>query len=270
MFIGEDLRGGFWRRAYHPDNPAGLGYALGMAVVLIVLNQVLQAAISAIVLLALFDGSGLRDAVKATLVAVFPAGLLTAIAAWLLAGRRGGDAAALLALRWPKLGVGGWTVLVVGFLLTMYMAIIVLVLALGIDLADYTPGPEGESPESGSAGLVKEAMFDIAGTPWLFLVVFPSVAFGAPIWEELVFRGQLFAALSRTRLGLSGTTVVTSALWAVMHLTEPWLAIGIIFLLGLAFGWMMYRFGSIWVPMICHGVWNAIFALAVFGQTGGS
>ncbi|RPH65635.1 MAG: CPBP family intramembrane metalloprotease [Hyphomicrobiales bacterium] len=84
--------------------------------------------------------------------------------------------------------------------------------------------------------------------------------------EELVFRGQLFAALSKTRIGVAGTTVFTAALWSLMHLTEPWLAIGIIFMLGLAFGWMMYRFGSIWVPMICHGVWNSVYALAVFGQ----
>ena len=39
-------------------------------------------------------------------------------------------------------------------------------------------------------------------------------------------------------------------------------------MLGLAFGWMMYRFGSLWVPMICHGVWNTVYALAVFGQVG--
>ena len=87
-----------------------------------------------------------------------------------------------------------------------------LVLVLGIDLAQYTPGPNGQSPTAGSAGLVKEAMFDIANEPWLFLLVFPSIAIGAPLAEELIFRGQLFSALSQTRLGVSGATVVTAAL----------------------------------------------------------
>ena len=96
-------------------------------------------------------------------------------------------------------------------MVAMYAVIMVLVLALGIDLAQYTPGPNGQSPQSGSAGLVKEAMFDIANEPLLFLLVFPSIAIGAPLAEEVIFRGQLFSALSRTRLGVSGTTVVTAA-----------------------------------------------------------
>jgi uncharacterized protein len=155
-------------------------------------------------------------------------------------------------------------------MLAMYAVIMVLVLALGIDLAQYTPGPDGQSPESGSAGLVKEAMFDIANEPLLFLLVFPSIAIGAPLAEELIFRGQLFSALSQTRLGVSGTTFVTSAAWALLHASEPWLSVGLIFIMGLAFGWMMYRFGSLWVPIVCHGAWNGTYALIVFGSQGGS
>ena len=268
MLIGEDLRGGLRRRLYAPSNPAGLAYAIGVAVLLVVINQVLQIALSSVVLNAMFEEASTRNAVKAALLVIFPTALLTALAALLLARGRGGTVGEVLSLRWPRFGLLGWPYFVLVFLIVMYFAVAMVVLLLGIDMADYTPGPQGQSPESGSAGLVKEAMFDIANTPWLFALVIPSVALGAPIWEELVFRGQLFAALSKTRIGVAGTTVVTAALWSLMHLTEPWLAIGIIFMLGLAFGWMMYRFGSIWVPMICHGVWNTVYALAVFGQVG--
>ena len=268
MLIGEDLRGGLRRRLYAPSNPAGLAYAIGVAILLVVINQVLQIALSSVVLNAMFEEASTRNAVKAALLVIFPTALLTALAALLLARGRGGTVGEVLSLRWPRFGLLGWPYFVLVFLIVMYFAVAMVVLLLGIDMADYTPGPQGQSPESGSAGLVKEAMFDIANTPWLFALVIPSVALGAPIWEELVFRGQLFAALSKTRIGVAGTTVVTAALWSLMHLTEPWLAIGIIFMLGLAFGWMMYRFGSIWVPMICHGVWNAVYALAVFGQVG--
>jgi membrane protease YdiL (CAAX protease family) len=40
-------------------------------------------------------------------------------------------------------------------------------------------------------------------------------------------------------------------------------------MMGLAFGWMMYRFGSLWVPIILHGIWNGFYALLIFTQIGG-
>ncbi|MCB1376774.1 MAG: CPBP family intramembrane metalloprotease [Alphaproteobacteria bacterium] len=265
-----DLRGGWFRRLYWPSNPAGLGVAIGIALGLILLNQVLQFVFATAAVNLLFDGGAdsLRNFVKASLVVIFPVSLVTAVAALALAGVRGGKARDVLCLRRPQLGPLGWLMVTFGFIAIMYAAMMVIVLVLGIDLAQYTPGPEGQSPETGSAGLVKEAVFDIANEPWLFALVFPSLALGAPIAEELIFRGQLFAALSNTRLGVSGTTVATSGLWALMHLSEPWLSVGLIFIMGLVFGWMLYRFGSIWVPMVCHGAWNSIYALAIFGQAG--
>jgi membrane protease YdiL (CAAX protease family) len=116
---------------------------------------------------------------------------------------------------------------------------------------------------------VKEAVFDLANEPLLFLAVLPSIAIGAPLAEELIFRGQLFSALAGTRLGVAGATVLTSALWALLHVTEPWLSIGLIFVMGLVLGFLMYRFGSLWVAMVCHGAWNGIYALMIFGGAGG-
>jgi membrane protease YdiL (CAAX protease family) len=268
--LGEDFAGGWFRKLYAPSNPAGLGMAIAIAVLLLVLNQVLQLGLAGAVAAMVFDAGrdNLREFVKASLVVIFPVALLTAILAYGLARLRGGNPAEVLSLRWPKLGGFGWIVLIAGFMVAMYAAMLAIVVVLGIDLTQYTPGPDGQSPETGSTGLVKEAMFDIANEPWLFMLVFPSVALGAPIAEELIFRGQLFSALSRTRLGVSGTAVITSAAWAVLHLSEPWLSVGLIFIMGLVFGWMMYRFGSLWVPMACHAAWNSIYALAIFGTVG--
>lgn len=268
--LGEDFSGGWFRRLHAPANPAGLWWALGFAAGLLALHFFLQFVLSLLAILGLFGGAFevQRAVVKASLVAVFPASLLVAVAAWALARRGGGDPARVLNLRRPQLSVFGWVVLICGFMLVMYAAIIAIVVVLGIDLTQYTPGPDGQSPESGSAGLVKEAMYDIANEPWLFALVFPSIALGAPIAEELIFRGQLFSALSNTRLGVSGTTLVTSALWAALHLTEPLLAVGIIFVMGLIFGYLMYRFGSLWVTMACHAAWNAVYGLIIFAAAG--
>jgi membrane protease YdiL (CAAX protease family) len=114
--------------------------------------------------------------------------------------------------------------------------------------------------------MVKEAMFDLANEPLLFWLAFPAVALGAPLAEEFVFRGQLFAALAQSRAGYSGATLITSALWSLLHITEPWLAVGIIFMMGLALGTLLIRFGSLWVTMACHGIWNGLYSLAIFGS----
>jgi membrane protease YdiL (CAAX protease family) len=90
------------------------------------------------------------------------------------------------------------------------------------------------------------------------------VALGAPIAEELIFRGQLFTALRQSRLGFSGATVVTALAWSLLHVTEPWLTVGLIFGMGLVFGWMMYRFGSLWVTLACHALWNTSYSLLIF------
>ena len=153
-----------------------------------------------------------------------------------------------------------------GFLLAMYAAIAVVVAVFGIDLSQYTPGPDGQSPETGSVGLVKETMFDIANEPKLFAMVLLSVGIGAPLAEEVVFRGQFFAALSRTRIGAMGATLVTSTVWALLHATEPWLSVGLIFMMGLVFGFLLVRFGSLWVTIACHAAWNAIYSIVIFGS----
>ena len=124
-------------------------------------------------------------------------------------------------------------------------------------------------PDDADTRLVKEAMFDIANEPWLFLLVFPSVAIGAPLAEEVIFRGQLFSALSSSRIGPFGATLLTSLIWSVLHVTEPWLSIGLIFVMGLIFGWLMVRFGSLWLTIACHGLWNGFYSLLIFFNLGG-
>lgn len=270
MKLGPDLAGGLFRRLYAPSNPAGLWYALGVAVVLIVMHQLLQLGLAfAFARIAGANPGVTRDFVKAGLVAIFPASLIVFALAFWLAGLRGGNRFDVLSLRWPRFSALGWLVLLVGFMLVMYASIIAIVLIFQIDMSQYTPGPDGQSPKSGSAGAVKEAMFDIANEPWLFLLVFPSVAIGAPLAEEVIFRGQLFSALSRTRIGAAGATLVTALIWSLLHVTEPWLSISLIFIMGIIFGWMMIRFGSLWVTIAAHGLWNGFYSLLIFFNLGG-
>jgi uncharacterized protein len=263
--IGEDFLGGR-RQLFRAVNPVGLWLAVASAVVLVIANQLLQSgfgfAAIKLVVGGAFDNPG--DVIKGFLIGIFPASIVTALAAWFLARARGGNPVEVLNLHWPRLGWLGWSGVTIGFLGAMYLFLIAAVLVLGIDLAEYQPA-EGED-QSGSIGLVKQAMFDIAHDPKLFMLVLPSVVIGAPLAEELVFRGQLFTALSQTRLGFVGSTVITSAAWSLMHISEPWFSIAIIFAMGLAFGYLLWRFGSLVVTIVCHGLWNGIYAVITFAS----
>jgi hypothetical protein len=263
--LGPDFRGGFATRLYRPSNPPGLIVALVIALLLVAIYVFLPAAF-AVAIDRSWGSGGMRQMMKAALVALLPAALITVAAAWFLAHVKAGRPAEVLALRLPSLGWLGWVAVVGGFLLSLYTAIAVIVTVFGIDLAQYTPGPDGQSPETGSTGLVKEAMFDIANEPKLFALVLLSVGIGAPLAEEVVFRGQLFAALSRTRIGAVGATLITSTIWALLHATEPWLSVGLIFMMGLAFGFLLVRFGSLWITIACHAAWNAIYSFVIFGS----
>ncbi len=272
--FGSDLQKFTTPWLYVPRSPGGLWLGLAFAFVLIIVNGLLQFVFGVSVLALIFKvgigdflsgtSSDQRELIKAFLIGILPASILTAVVAWYLAKVKGGVPREVLALRWPDLGWLGWVCIIGGFLVAMYAMVFVIVTVFQIDLAQYTPGPDGQSPSTGSAGMVKEAMFDLANEPVLFWLAFPAIAIGAPLAEEFVFRGQLFAALANSRAGLSGATIITSALWSLMHITEPWLAVGIIFLMGLVLGALLIRFGSLWVTMACHAIWNGAYAAIIF------
>jgi membrane protease YdiL (CAAX protease family) len=94
------------------------------------------------------------------------------------------------------------------------------------------------------------------------VLVWLSVCVIGPFYEEMWIRGFMFAGMIRSRLALSGTLIVTSMFWAVQHIQYSWLAIGMIFLFGLALGYMRYRSDSIWPSIIVHVINNTI-ALAL-------
>jgi uncharacterized protein len=87
---------------------------------------------------------------------------------------------------------------------------------------------------------------------WLGVIV------AAPVSEELVFRGFLFAGLINTRLGFLGTATLTSAIFALLHVQYGPLGIAVIFLGGLLFAAARHATQSI-VPCIAmHAAMNFI------------
>jgi hypothetical protein len=99
-----------------------------------------------------------------------------------------------------------------------------------------------------------------SGTLWLTLV---AVIIAAPITEEFLFRGLLFRGWARSRLGVGGAIVLTSVVWAAMHVQYDWLGVAEICGLGLLFGWLRHRSGSLITTLAMHAVYGAAAMIQV-------
>jgi membrane protease YdiL (CAAX protease family) len=91
---------------------------------------------------------------------------------------------------------------------------------------------------------------------WLATVVV------APVAEELLFRGFLHRSWAPSWLGVSGTIILTSALWAALHQQYDPIGILCIFLMGLMLGWLRQRSGSTALTIVLHAL-NNLFAMIV-------
>jgi uncharacterized protein len=101
---------------------------------------------------------------------------------------------------------------------------------------------------------------------WWGLLI--GAAVGAPIAEELLFRGLLFGVLRESRLGFAGTLMMTSALWSALHMQYSLYGLIAIFFIGLYLGWLRERTGSLVPPMVCHALYNGTIVVALANFTG--
>ena len=83
----------------------------------------------------------------------------------------------------------------------------------------------------------------------------------APLSEEYLFRGFLFAGWSRSKLGVTGTILLTSALWAAVHTQYDAYYVAAVFAFGVLAGIARHRTGSLWVPILIHAVVNLVIAI---------
>lgn len=95
---------------------------------------------------------------------------------------------------------------------------------------------------------------------WLALL---AISVGAPVSEELLFRGFLLPALARSRLGFAGAALLTTAAWTALHFSYSVYGLLEVFLIGLYFSWLLWRTGSLWLPIVCHAVYNTTVLLAL-------
>lgn len=97
-----------------------------------------------------------------------------------------------------------------------------------------------------------------AGFLPLYVVAFTVLA---PVQEEILFRGFLYRGFAPS-FGPLPAIVFLSAIWAVFHVQYEWFFIGEIFALGLAFGWLRWRSGSLPLTIGLHMAVNGLAMLA--------
>lgn len=106
--------------------------------------------------------------------------------------------------------------------------------------------------------VVPEFMEDAWHTAGFLPLLFLALVVGAPLGEELFFRGFLFRGWSASRIGPVGATLLTSVLWSVIHLQYDWFQISHIVASGLLLGWLRWRSGSVWLTILLHALMNLV------------
>jgi membrane protease YdiL (CAAX protease family) len=96
----------------------------------------------------------------------------------------------------------------------------------------------------------------------IVLVIFVLMAmFGAPIVEELAFRGLLFGALLKAHVNEHLVVVITALVFALFHF-EPKRFV-ILFIIGMILGEVRRRTGSTSAAIVAHIVNNTPAALFI-------
>ncbi|WP_312708070.1 CPBP family intramembrane glutamic endopeptidase [Stenotrophomonas sp.] len=161
------------------------------------------------------------------------------------------QAASRSAARRP--GTWGWTVLVASGVVIGSNGIAFLAKQAGIE------------PVPTNLGLMEQALSRFP----LFLALFAVVL--APAYEELLFRRVLFGRLWQAGRPLLGM-LLSSLAFALVHeipgtsangpleIAQLWLVYGG---MGAAFAWLYQKTGTLWAPIVAHGLNNAIALAAL-------
>ena len=147
-------------------------------------------------------------------------------------------------LTWSDVG-WGVTAGVVGLILAGIVAVITQAIA-----GDF----------SSAAGEIAVELRE-AGPFWALLIFAIMVMVGAPIVEELAFRGMLYNSLRKRGVGAVWTIAITTVAFSAFHF-EP-VRFFLLLPIGVVYGWVRWKTGSLGASMVAHGVNNTPAALVV-------
>ncbi len=137
-------------------------------------------------------------------------------------------------------------------------------LVLGSVVAALTEAVTGPFESSAGAAV---AQADVAR--WVVVAFALCALVGAPIAEELCFRGLAFAAIARRahrggRRAVPWAVIGSSVLFALIHL-EP-VRFPVLLTIGLVLGWVRARTGRLGAPIVAHMVNNSLGVIGILSM----
>lgn len=113
---------------------------------------------------------------------------------------------------------------------------------------------------------LRQAAFP-GGATATIAIILVGIAFviGAPVTEELYFRGLLLGRIAPV-LGSTAAVIATSGFFALAHFQPA--AFPVILAIGAIFALLRLKTDSIWPPMVVHAINNAFaFSIALLGPS---
>jgi len=103
-------------------------------------------------------------------------------------------------------------------------------------------------------------LYDNAGNIFFLSL---AIVVAAPIFEELFFRGFVFAGIANSRIGVIGAILITALIWTVIHGQYDWYTRSQIFLIGILLGAARAHSGSLLPPVLMHALMNGLALVEV-------
>jgi len=163
--------------------------------------------------------------------------LVTVLILWVLL-RKNGQSFATVGVRTDRLP---WALL--GGMLA-YVNIIGYMLAVMLTVSLLWPGAIGAMQQAQERNIERMPEMGLAAAAVFSLMV--------AINEELLFRGFVITRLRSLTRSWWASVLITSAVFAAMHIPQGWLPVLLIFGLSIILGfWMIWR-GNVLVPIVAH------------------
>jgi len=111
--------------------------------------------------------------------------------------------------------------------------------------------------------VVEQYMFTLYSTATSKPLLWIALVVAAPVSEEIFFRGFLFYGILNTRFGSTGAVLLSSLIWAPLHIQYDLYDIATALVLGLLFGYARLRTNSVYIPIAMHALMNVLAAMEV-------
>lgn len=99
------------------------------------------------------------------------------------------------------------------------------------------------------------ALSDTSKPLWLLILAIVVVV---PIYEEMMFRGFIWSGFADSVVGVWGANIITSTIFALIHLQYGMVEWLMIFCLAMLFGYARLKSGSLWLPVCLHMMNNGL------------